>query len=198
MTTSFDALHAQIAELFKQAEQKIKLVENYCEGVTFPAVNQLRYVGFHLLRAYQTPDNEKKEEDFRKALNHCQRANYDAIEPGIIYLLEKFKIFIEDYKDETITDVLPEYINYREQARTIKEVMASVAHDSIDDRFNHENNRAYEHKEFVEHFDQLREIYGKLEFAREELNKKRKKDRRNIFYLACGILVTLLGILVNM
>lgn len=74
---------SEISELFESAEAKIKLIEHLDDGLLFSAVNQLRYVSFHILRFHKITDNDLKDEELRKAKNHCQRAIYDAMEIGI-------------------------------------------------------------------------------------------------------------------
>ena len=102
---------SEISDLFKLAEKKIKFVENLDEGLLFPAVNQLRYVAFHLLRESEAQDISLKQEELRKAKNHCQRAIYDSVETGITFCLVKIHEFQEDYKLIVVADVVPAYID---------------------------------------------------------------------------------------
>ena len=49
--TSKDAIK-QVVDLFDAAEDKIKEVEQLSEDLPIPSINELRYAGYHLARAY--------------------------------------------------------------------------------------------------------------------------------------------------
>ncbi len=107
---------SEISELFVLAKEKIKLIEHLDEGLTFQAVNQLRYVAFHLLRADKTTEENLKKEELRKAKNHCERAIYDAVEPGIVHYLEEIRTFQNDYRMVEITNIIPNYLDISRKA----------------------------------------------------------------------------------
>lgn len=68
----------EVERFFSESEKTIKEAERAFpdRGVSVPAVNELRYAGYHLLRWERT----KNEEELGKALNHAKRAYYDAAE----------------------------------------------------------------------------------------------------------------------
>ncbi len=103
--------YKELHDLFALAEKKIKRVEQINhEGLSIPSVNQLRYAGRHCLDSLVS-DDEEVENNIYEAKDHCKRAIYDAMEIGIVTILEKIQIFNKDYKYITITDVLPDYIS---------------------------------------------------------------------------------------
>lgn len=211
MDDSFPDLLDEISSLFTYAEQKIKKIEYFADGVSFPAVNQLRYVAFHLLRAEQLRNGDEdlnKDElhdELKKAKNHCQRAIYDANEAGVVYYLERIRKFKEDYESETIPDIVPNYISHLVKAREIKKFLWVVGKKSLSERAEglnridkEKDNNDYQKSDG--YLIQLQEIEDILDLARPELNKKiderRKKMLISISGLAIGILAILVTILV--
>lgn len=211
MNDSFLDLRGEISSLFTYAEQKIKKIEYFADGVSFPAVNQLRYVAFHLLRAEQLRNGDEdlnKDElhdELKKAKNHCQRAIYDANEAGVVYYLERIRKFKEDYESETISDIVPNYISYLVKAKKIKNFLWVVGEKSLSERAKGLNQIDIEkdnndYKKSDEYFIQIKEIDDILDTARPELNKKIEKRRKgmliSIYSLTIGILAILVTIVV--
>ncbi len=132
---------SEISELFSIAEEKIKLTQNLAGELGFPAINQLRYVAFHLLRAETAVDIDVKNEEYRKAKNHCERAIYDAVESGIIYYLDKIRDFKEDYATVIIPEVLPDYIGICKEAVEANVFISSITRNSVSDHCNNEGDK---------------------------------------------------------
>ena len=189
-----DNLRSEISNLFSDAEKRIKIVEHVVGELTVPAINQLRYVAYHILKADNTEDSNLKKEELRKAKNHCQRAIYDAAEVGIIYFLEKIKEFKNDYSTQPISGALPNYSDIYNTAREAATFIASANKDNIND---HENNRGDNYKQSIELFKKLQVACDALDNARPELNKKMERWRVG-FALGLGaLLLAALGIIIN-
>lgn len=204
MNDSFPDLLDEISSLFTYAEQKIKKIEYFADGVSFPAVNQLRYVAFHLLRAEQlrNGDEDLYKDELKKAKNHCQRAIYDANEAGVVYYLERIKKFKEDYESETIPDIVPNYISHLVKAREIKNFLWVVGEKSLSERAEGLNridkgkdNNDYQKSD--EYLIQLQGIDDVLDLARPELNKKIEKRRKKMLISTSGLAISILAILVS-
>ena len=67
------------------------------QGLLFPAVNELRYAGFHASKAL-TLDGDDQKEAYESAERHCRRACYDAIDVQIQYCLCECRRFQNDYR----------------------------------------------------------------------------------------------------
>jgi hypothetical protein len=89
---------AGLYELFRQAEVQLKQTEEIDRNLTIPAVNELRYVAFHLLRALSEQEGNGFDADIERAENHAKRAIYDATEASILSLLEKAEAYQADFK----------------------------------------------------------------------------------------------------
>ena len=177
-----DDLLVEISDLFALAEKKLKAIEHLAGGLSVPAVNQLRYVAFHLLRAENSIAEDEKINELRKAKNHCQRAIYDAVECGITHYLEKIKIFQEDYATIIIPEVIPGYIEITVLANDASAFISEITRESIGD---HCNNQGDQYSQSSDLFDKLKSCCAMLEGARPELNKKLQINRIK-FALAFG------------
>jgi hypothetical protein len=62
---------AGLYELFRQAEVQLKQTEQIDRNLTIPAINELRYVAFHLLRALSEQDSTGFDADIERAENHA-------------------------------------------------------------------------------------------------------------------------------
>ncbi|MDO5580662.1 MAG: hypothetical protein Q4G69_05975 [Planctomycetia bacterium] len=112
------------ADSFKEAEEFIKKAEvdtknRYTAGIVkisgvfLPAIDELRYAGCHISRYIQQkskkqPKKELKDE-LTKAIEHCKRAKFDAIDCIIQFYLQECAQFQNDYKGITIGDIIPDY-----------------------------------------------------------------------------------------
>lgn len=185
----------EIFKLFCSAEQLIKLVENLGEGIIFPAVNQLRYAGQHLLKSDCIDNQDSKEEHFKKAKYHCQRAIYDASEMGIIHYLEEIRIFKDDYKQVIIVNIVPNYSDILTKAKDASDFILKnhfkKANDDGDETINKMNS---EYKECKKLLKELEMFVDSLTIMRPELNKQIEKNRFTVFCLISGLVISMIAI----
>ena len=195
--------HPLIPEIqanFKEAERAIKQIERLGEGIAFPAVNQLRYVAYHLLRAASSNEKDFIDDELREALYHSHRALHDSSEIGIAYLLGLIRKFQDDYKMVTVTDIVPEYLDICKTANDAKEYITTRTDNSVKEHANNKKRGAdeYDSRRFNLYFKLLYEYTGRLNIARIELNKKLKWKRyiviTSIITIALGILTLLISL----
>lgn len=179
-----DYMH--VRELFALAEKRIKLVEELNVEIVIPAVNQLRYVGQHVLESLFS-DDDGHNKHIQEAEVHASRAAYDALEAGTLELLLEFRQFKDDFRMITIGDVIPDYLNICETVDNSRTIISNL------------NNRrnSIMHDELQSHFETLLQISHRLTIAREELTKKLNIWRLWVFIGLGGIIITLIGILVK-
>ena len=72
------------SEAFKHAEKVLKRFERIGGKALDTAINQLRYASRHYIEAQEAADETKRNEAMGKALSHCRRAEYDAIDASIL------------------------------------------------------------------------------------------------------------------
>lgn len=83
---------------FNEAEGFAREVGELRSNVPVPAYNQLRYAGYHLLKALDDDAQVVNEPEINKAVGHCERAMYDAAEAGIIQALRELAAFRYEYR----------------------------------------------------------------------------------------------------
>lgn len=173
----------ELVRLFQLAENKIKLIENLNGALSIPAINELRYAGYHMAQ-YLEGTGEEVEAQLSKAENHCKRAIYDAVEAGIIHQLELIKAFQETFASLIIKDIIPTYPEIRKQ---IKAARALVFKSKAEKQERHQY-----YEECSVHLENLRAAYDELEDNHDDLVKqlnKTNRDLRNYFMMAATLAV---------
>jgi hypothetical protein len=174
--------YTRIQKLYNEAESFIKRVENHRLELVFPAVNELRYAGHHLLNALAATDNPAKHDsELRKAEGHCQRAMYEASESGLTYFLGLLHAFADDFRKVVITQVVPDYLEILALARETRSML-------VEGRL--ERSSAETHaSQYMEMFTKLESKIDILEVGRSELNKIREDQQKGTrrFLLTTGL-----------
>lgn len=180
----------QIKEKFAAAEALAKRVEEFRDEAAIPALNELRYAGYHLsvylgqVAAGETPDIE----ELRSAERHCMRAAYEAGEAGLLAGLSAVSQFRTEFQDVAITDVLKDWIEIQEFCHRLQDEVLGRNRENGDDRL--QDSTLY-----TDAFVRLVEICRRLDLARDELNKKiaqmGEQTRRFLVTIVVGILAIL-------
>jgi len=182
--------YSEIAELFDEAEQSLKLAEHTLYELSIPAVNELRYAGRHIVEALKADENgkpNKAENERNKAAKHCKRAIYDCQEARALFFFEQYYVFRQDYRRVVISAVVSSYSELKtEIARWHKEYKA-LDFDSREDR-----------DKYVGFMNGLcsavEPIVEQLEESRDELNKTVYRQRRNLSLTVVSILIGAIGL----
>ncbi|HUY03721.1 MAG TPA: hypothetical protein VMV33_10575 [Rhodocyclaceae bacterium] len=182
----------KINAVFRLAEQRCKVVESRTEflvdkevrtGLLIPTINQLRYAGHHLL-AYLTTGNIS---DLDEAESHSTRALYDAYQAELLFYLRQFKAFQDSYDDMVMSETIAQYIEWQDRHEEVQTVI----------RTNFEAPDRGKYFEILSpHIEVLNKIHKHLPRARENLNKKRKRERwiTQISITAVALAVIAIGI----
>ena len=183
--------------LSSYAECFIKEVEACRSDIPFPAINELRYAGHHLLKGLASEDHESFSRELDDARDHCHRSMYEASEAGIGYLLELLKAFDVDYKDVPVAETVPNYLDVRMLA-------TSVSRELSQGRLNRRSPED-QAQTYMAMFRDLKAGSDKLEASRGELNKKKIEQARDnrgflvrlVFWVAAA-LIGIAGILLQL
>ncbi|MDR2756807.1 MAG: hypothetical protein LBC20_13980 [Planctomycetaceae bacterium] len=173
---------------FAEAENSIKNHEYIDQEVYIPAINELRYAGSHASKALISVSPREKIEKYHAAIKHCERARFDSLDAQYQYYLRECRVFREDYKFVVISEVFPKYI---EDASRLEEIKRLV---------RQEEDKQIRCQHVEQHLTEIRRIYEGWSIAREELNKRRRKERYDVFYKTVGMTVgvlTILGIIMG-
>ncbi|KPZ19804.1 hypothetical protein [Pseudomonas syringae group genomosp. 3] len=155
---------SELVRLFRLAEEKIKLVENLNHVLSIPAINELRYAGFHMAQFLAGGANAEGE--LNKAENHCKRAIYDAVEAGVTHQLEVIAQFQYDFRLLIISETVPGYLKIQEQANEARDLILETRDPK---------ERAAYYEQCSVHLENLRKAQKKLDLHREDLLKALKR-----------------------
>ncbi|WP_122571473.1 hypothetical protein [Pseudomonas viridiflava] len=161
----------ELVRLFQLAEEKIKLVENLNQELSIPAINELRYAGYHMTQ-YLSGQVEA-DAQLSKAENHCKRAIYDAVEAGITHQLELIKLFQHDFRNLIITETISRYGEIKKEVKAARDLILTPRDNSKD--------RSEYYAECSSHLENLRRAHDELEFYRDDLLKRLQKTNRDVW-----------------
>lgn len=166
-----------LCESFREAEERVKQIE-WRAGLDIPSINELRYVGFHLIKAVQSNDATEQDEQLRRAFRHCRRAEYDAVELGILSCLGYIQEFQENYRDLPVIDHVEDYQEMLGMCEKIK----SRQENSIESEYRDEY-----YKEIYEDYMTLIKYTEILKGIAPELDKKAYDRWTNGLYLKISL-----------
>lgn len=172
----------EIVALFRDAERAIKYVEDFGQTLVFPAVNQLRYTGNHLVRFLATRDRT----ELIDASRHVKRATYDAYETAIVYQMGCYEKFKQDYQKVQVTKVIPDYVEIQGQIEDARQFIRD--HNGSKTRGDH-------YRDGQEHLDKIKCMVHRLEVSRGELNKLIQSERTKFMLQLTGSVAAVLSVL---
>jgi hypothetical protein len=187
------------AEAFFEAEKHIKragllilstvkktlVSEEEITGLLIPAVNELRYAGYHAAKALTAVSIEDAEKAYEAAIKHCHRSSYDSLEASFQFCLKECGTFRNDYRLVQIAPIMPSY------------AADCICLNKIKAALKIQQDKETYYKDIEEHLVAISEILERWNAHREDLNKGLADARRNRLFLILGaatFLAALLGI----
>ena len=111
---------------YRRAERAIKRCDSLADAVPTPALNQLRYAGYHILVAISADkggDAAKTAQELLEAEEHCRRAWLDAFDSVTRYHLNVIRTFEErQYPLRIIEKHIPDFLTSIAHARDVYRV----------------------------------------------------------------------------
>ncbi|GBE10051.1 hypothetical protein BMS3Abin12_00609 [bacterium BMS3Abin12] len=180
------SMAGSVVRLFEQAESRIKELELlYGDGLACHPINQLRYAGYHITKAIAETNPTGNAEQWKRATRHCQRAIYDASEMAIVYCLNEFKNFGDDYRTVDFSPTIPDYLDIVEKIEKAQNLLATTNHDT----------RYQKYKECDRLFTDIKPLIDRLNRSRLELNKRLRRNRINMLLVGATILLAIVGLI---
>lgn len=169
--TAFDEAetHLKNAETFVGTINNNGSADSFYQGLLFPAVNELRYAGYHIAQA-TSESGDDQIKSIKKAVNHCHRACYDALDAQIQYCINRCFVFKDDYRKVVISHVLPGYND------------ECVRLDDINEELKNTNNKEERWRKIKTYLADVQSIHKKWDRSRDELNKMLEEKRNARFY----------------
>lgn len=174
----------EVRRLYTTADEMAREVGELRSEVQIPAINELRYAGFHILEAIDD-EGAVDVEVLGKAKNHCQRAMYEAAEAGIMFCVEEIKSFRHEYRDLVVSEVIADY--HQKLARTQQAVDHIVKGRS--ERASVEEHVAF----YMDEFRAVRDVVRIFDASRDDLNAKREQKIEDYRRFVIRSLLMLLG-----
>ncbi len=175
----------RIKTLFAKAEAICKRVESDPEhegGAVIPAINQLRYAGQHLISACASDDVNVQSEELTKSENHCQRAVYDAAEAACLIVKLQIDSYQKQFQSIVISEVVPSYSSTLRAHVELKKIIGS-RRDDVSKQDHYET--------LLQTFEILNDGLLDLEAHEEELKKALRITKRNLWFVAAGLVVAI-------
>lgn len=184
-----------LAKLFEHAEKQVKKAEDVNGSIVVPSINELRYFGYHIVKALLAEDDETTlAKEIEKAAGHAKRAIYDASEALIIYYLEKAESFQERHANsDSITEILPNYVEYLKKLAQINKKIAFIRDDGEAYKYR---DRYYQ--KTLPYIDELNEIVSTFDEANHLIVKKDRKKARNFILVFLTLVATVLGLALSL
>lgn len=175
----------ELHELYGQAEEAMKHFELLNNVLCVPATNQLRYVGFHLLKGLvnKNLNSDERLKEIDLAIGHAKRALFDVYESCAIFTLERIKKFNDDYSDIPISPVISNIAALKSRIKLIISELSQFR--------NTKENRYVYFDNCKKHHIELEEIAELFDNSRDELNKSitsgNKQKILNIIIVIIGV-----------
>jgi len=96
-------------DIFQHADELIQEVKATSCTEVIPAVLQLRYAGWHLLCCLKNDSQKEAEYEYRSAVEHSERAKFEACRYGIVFCMQTIKTFKESYDKDILSSVISNY-----------------------------------------------------------------------------------------
>ena len=163
-------------EKYALADRLSRSVSVITEEAAIPALNELRYAGFHLLKAINASGSVEDGEHMERAIEHCERAIYDATEAGILALVHSIDRVLSSYGLVTLSNIVPIIDIRKARANAVRMLIA---------------NRTDSSTELVEIFEELIRHSETLDLAKPDLDKEATfaSTRRFRFFVSLGLAV---------
>lgn len=203
-----DELREELGDVFRKAENAIKEYELTPDlsssdqdepgathkdpsGLFIPAVNQLRYAGFHYIKADALKDPAEKTANLEKAINHCHRAYFDTKEAMLLEQLGIFEEFRAAFAGSpNLIKNYPDYTEDYAQVNKIKKQIIEIRREIYADRHDLFDR-------IDPHLEKLQTIVNKTSALRPTLAAQDTKDSRKYLIALATLLIMILGILAH-
>lgn len=192
MSTSentFLAKYRDYVAEYKEADAAAKKVQSFKLEAGIPAINEMRYAAHHIALALDE-NNSERDADLSKAVRHCQRANYEAVEAGNLAALSLIQAFAEDHLDVDVVAIVSDYVEILARVEDLRlQLMEPRATG---------NGRTQDKNKSWAAFEELVAISRKLNAARPSINQAVRKERKTTKFQITTIALSALAIVVTL
>jgi hypothetical protein len=181
--------YKRLREEYDKADTLVAEVQAFVEMAGIPAINELRYAGYHLLNSLIPAQGDGTEQDhLTQAVNHCKRATYEASEMGILTAFGMIILFKSEYEQVIISNVIPDWHEILTKCDGHRDAL-SIARQTGQDR-------SKDHSNFKVAFADLVGVCRRLDHARNDLNRLIEQERTSARRHLVTTVIAVAGIVV--
>ncbi len=161
--------YGKFVQEYDRAGELCAKVQLFRKAAGIPAINEMRYAGYHLRHALDETGALRDRTQLEKARGHAQRASYEAAEAGLLLALEEINLFKNDYRNVVVTGDVKEYIVILSECEE--------AQRRLGVRRQLGDGQELDHVRHQELFETLSKAANLLHAARPEINKRMREAR---------------------
>ncbi|WP_232629277.1 hypothetical protein [Methylobacterium sp. Leaf118] len=154
---------------YDEASELCAKVQLFRKAAGIPAINEMRYAGYHLRFAFDDQAQLLDQDQLRKAGGHAQRASYEAAEAGLLLALDEINLFKEDYKNVIVTGDVKDYV------AILADCAEAQSHLGVQHHLG--DGQILDHVRHRQLFETLPKAANTLHAARPEINKRMNESR---------------------
>lgn len=182
----------ELDELFALANAELKESEVLGGATVVSALNEFRYANEHRIRAQQAETDEQKCSELAKAKGHYIRAAYDALESRVLFSLDRFKNFQENFSKFAEKEDLPAYIEAINYSRELQQFLLAASK-------NEQKPELFELKEKAQQLDrQLEKLSENRQVLITSIEKSEIKARSRIIISILGLFTSIVAAVFSM
>ena len=185
-----DNLLTDLRHRYATADALAKEVSLIVGNAVIPAQNELRNAGYHLLKSLRDGTEVVDVDHIKRAIDHCERAMYDAAEVGLISTIDSMDSFLNRFSKLSLAPVIPNIADIRRRIRERQELITRGR-----------ENESFDLEGFLGVFRENIEAYQQLQDSRPDLdavlNKEKLLARRWAIALVTTLTLTVIGWLVG-
>lgn len=193
--TEFEAKWHELHQKFSKAESESKTAENLEAELGIPSINELRYAGYHAIRARMCElgaldDNDTSvKEELARACRHCDRSIYDSNEVQMTWYLERLGETHQAYAHSHVTDIVAGVVDgYIHDLVTLDQATDFLRETKLE----HENREKY-YQACEPHLEQVRCVYRKWKNSAPVIDAAIRRAWMKRIWTVAGVLAATLA-----
>lgn len=182
----------ELNELFALANAELKEAEAFGGEIIVLALNELRHGSEHRVRAQAAESEDNRLSELSKAKAHFIRAAYDALEARVLFSLDRFRKFQDNFSKFADKEDFPAYLNAVNTAKEIQQYLIDVSQKS-------ELSNFAELKEKAHLLDsQLEKLSANRKLLINSIKKSKQRTKSFAYSSIVGLLVSIISAFMSM
>ena len=187
----------ELNEFFALANAELKEAESFGGEIIVHALNDLRYGSEHRVRAQAAEFEDNRLSELSKAKAHFIRAANDALKARVLFSLDRFRKFQNNFSKFADKEDLPAYLNAVNTAKEIQQYLIDVSQIDVSQRS--ELSNFAELKEKAHLLDsQLEKLSANRKLLINSIKKSKQRTKSFAYSSFVGLLVSIISAFMSM